>query len=146
MRVAVIAAALMLLLGAGGGSSLPGPGFVRVTTLQLQRLEDRGDVVTVSLLYNKRIQPGAIGNGILHCDFVGRGGPLGSGTHLCDAVYSLPHGKIMAHGLIKSRSFYVLAVTGGTGLYSNVGGELVASTFACCPREERLLFSLETMG
>jgi hypothetical protein len=140
--VAVIAT--LLLLGAGGASSLSGPGIVRVNAEQIDVIQQLGVKTRVSLIYNPRITPRPIGNALIQCRFVGKGGPLGSGTSYCQAVYSLPHGKIMATGLAKRRSFYSLAVTGGTGLYSNVGGEVIVSTFA--PRQERLLFSLETMG
>jgi hypothetical protein len=146
MRRALAVGILVAAISGSSAPSLPGPGFVRVTATAIRQQRSFGDRTTVSLIYNKRIVQHSIGNAILSCDYVGRGGPLGSGTQLCEAVYSMPHGKILASGVVKLRSFYILGVTGGTGLYSNVGGEVVVSTFACCPRQERLLFSLETLG
>jgi hypothetical protein len=144
MKAVAVAVSLFALLGAGGAPSLPGPGIVRVNAEQVRFIDQVGVATRVSLIYNPRITPRPIGNAIVQCRFVGSGGPLGAGTRYCQAVYSFPHGKIMATGLIKKRTFYSLAVTGGTGLYSNVGGELIVSTYA--PRQERLLFSLETLG
>lgn len=63
---------------------------------------------------------------------------------LCEAVYALPRGKLVALGTRSRRDYYVLPVVGGTNLYSTVQGSLVASTISFTPRKERLLFSLES--
>jgi hypothetical protein len=134
-----------LILTSSTAPSLPGPGIVRVQaeTIRSKKLGD--EKFSMALIYNPRITVRAIGNVTMLCKFLGVGGPLGSGTQFCRATYSMPHGKIMAMGLIKKRSFFSLAVIGGTGLYSNVGGEVIVSTYAYPPRQERLLFSLEVM-
>lgn len=97
----------------------------------------------VYLLYNRRITMSAIGYSLLTCTYAGSGGPLGSGVSDCTATYSLAKGKIVARGLLKERSFYQLAVVGGTGFYSGMAGQMLSSTFAFKPHEERLIFSLE---
>jgi hypothetical protein len=146
IRAVAVIAAILLLIGAGAASSLSGPGIVRLTAETVSFNKKLGyHKLQTSLLYNTRITPYAIGNSEVLCTFLGKGGPLSEGTSYCDAVYSLPHGRILASGLIKRRSYYVLAVVGGTGLYSNVGGEVIVSTFAYGPRQERILFSVEVI-
>lgn len=143
MRLLAALAVAVVLWTPAMSPALPGPGVIRVTATQIRTIVREGDTMHVSLIYNRPAFRAAIGNAILSCDFVGRGGPLASGTQLCEAFYSLRKGRIVASGIIKERAFYVLAVTGGTGLYSNVKGELIVSTIAESPRQERLLFSLE---
>jgi hypothetical protein len=80
---------------------------------------------------------------LLGCVFIGRGGPLGSGTSECYGTFVIPKGKITVHGSRKSRSFYVLAVTGGTGLYSTARGQLIASTRGVPEGQQKIVISLE---
>lgn len=152
MRLVALVIVVFALAGAGDTPSLPGPGVVRLTAETLKFGERIGGSdnhakrMQLSLLFNKNIVPGAFGNAIVLCQFLGRGNAFGDSTWYCDATYSLPRGRIEAAGIVRDRSLYVLAVTGGTGLYSNVAGEVIVSTFAFGPRQERLLFSLEAIG
>ena len=66
------------------------------------------------------------------------------GTSVCNGVYSLPRGKLVVQGTRRSMGYYVLPITGGTGVYSHASGSLIAVTVALHPRKDRLLFSLET--
>lgn len=133
------------LLAVKAAAPLSGPAVIDITQTQIRqqgrltRIDD--DEFWVYQLYNRRA---AIGYSLLRCERVGVGGPLGSdGVNECFAVYALAKGKIMAHGVMKRRSYYALAVTGGTGIYSNVGGQVLATTISSRPHEERLLFGLE---
>lgn len=94
-------------------------------------------------IYNTRITRAAIGYSTLRCEFDGRGGPLGSGAFDCSAIYSLAKGKIVARSLVKSRSFYQLAILGGTGFYSGARGQVIVTTLRENPHTERLIFGLE---
>src|SRR5262249_50825127 len=83
-----------------------------------------------------------IGNGYRVCSSLGR--PLGDDVALCQAVYSLPLGKLVVLGTRSRRDYYVLPVVGGTRLYQSVQGSMVASTVSIPPRRERLLFTLQS--
>jgi hypothetical protein len=102
-----------------------------------------GETRFTSLLYNYRRSFNAIGNATLICTFMGKGGPLGSGTSECMGTFNLPKGKIVVGGSRKSRAYYVLAITGGTGLYTGARGQLIAATRGLPEGQQRLVFSLE---
>lgn len=142
--LAVAASLLILVLSmsaARGEGTIPRAALVRVTA---QTAIDRDDGVTLTQAAWIRDRHGTrIGWAITVCAELGEGGPLGSATSACSATYLFPKGRIQAAGTRKVRSSYVLAVTGGTGLYSNVGGQLLVETVDESPRVERLLFSLE---
>lgn len=133
-----------ILFSAPGAAPLSGPALIDISQTQIRHVglkpsRDRW----VYQLYNRRLTQAAIGYSLLHCEDVGKGGPLGSGVSECFAVYGLAKGKITAHGIIKRRSYYALAITGGTGIYSNVKGQVLASQIGSLPHQERLLFGLE---
>ena len=83
-----------------------------------------------------------IGWASLACMFLGRSLP--AHTSQCQGTYSLPRGKIMVAGTRQRVDYYLLAVVGGTGIYSRATGVLIVSTVDRNPRRERLLFSLES--
>lgn len=83
-----------------------------------------------------------IGHGSISCVSFGR--VLPGTVAQCTGVFVLPRGRIVTLGTRQRRDFYMLAVVGGTGLYSNALGTLIVSTVSQRPRRERLLFSLET--
>ena len=87
-------------------------------------------------LFNKGITPTPIG----HSDFTCVN--TGTGSQSCTGTYFLPKGKIMVGGVIASRLFYELAIIGGTGIYSNVNGSVVATFLGGDPSGEFLLFRL----
>jgi len=65
------------------------------------------------------------------------------GVSLCTAVFNLPKGKIVVQGTRRTIDYYLLPVTGGTGIYSHASGSLLGETVSKPPRKDRLLFSLE---
>ena len=87
-------------------------------------------------LFNKGITPTPIGHSDLTCT------NTGTGSMNCSGTYFLPKGKIMVGGVIASRLFYELAVMGGTGIYDNVRGNVVATFLGGVPAREFLLFRL----
>jgi hypothetical protein len=100
-----------------------------------------GDLLLIGTTLRDR-RNRAIGFGAMTCIAFGK--VLPGAISQCAASFVLPLGKITATGTRSRRDFYVLAVTGGTGIYSRASGTLVASTVALTPRRERLLFSLES--
>jgi len=143
MRLVLVALALAVIaiIGASGAQSLDGPALIRVTAVtDFERGLDGPDV-QVSTIRDRRGD--RIGWAVVLCRDLGGGGPLGSASAYCFGTYSFPKGRIQTTGTRKSRSSYVMAVVGGTGLYSNVGGVLLVRMIDEGPRTERLLFSLE---
>lgn len=130
------------------GSAQDGGGLIRIfaVTSNIRTVDvgqpgpSAGDQRIAGLrLYDKRNR--VIGNAYRVCTSLGR--VLGDEAALCQMVFSLPRGKLVAIGTRKRRDYYVLPVVGGTLLYSSVQGTLVASTEELEPhRRERLLFSL----
>jgi hypothetical protein len=96
----------------------PGSAKIRITASITSTTIKAGHVVTSERLYNKSIREKPIGFAIRSCLLVQ------PNTKMCDVVYSLPHGRIDAHGLISNEKVYTLAVTGGTGTYQNSGGQV----------------------
>jgi hypothetical protein len=137
--LAVAALASIVLLAAGAAHSLDGPRLVRVTAVTV--IEQGESEETSDVLFTNVDLRGSAGNrvgsGSLRC-VTGL-----AGVDDCLGTYVLLRGKIMVQGTRLRRDFYVLAVVGGTGIYSNVGGTLLATTLELGPRRERLLFSLE---
>ena len=137
----VLLLAAVAVVGAGGAQSITGPALIRVTAVtDFERGLDGPDV-QVSEIRDRRGD--RIGWAVVLCRDLGSGGPLGSASAYCFGTYSFPKGRIQTTGIRKSRSSYVMAVVGGTGLYSNVGGVLLVRRSFEGPRTERLLFSLE---
>ncbi|MBA2707001.1 MAG: hypothetical protein H0U59_04255 [Gemmatimonadaceae bacterium] len=141
MRIILVALALAVVavVGAGGAQSLEGPALIRVTAVTDFERDLFEQKVQVSEIRNQK----RIGWAVVLCTDLGGGGSLGSATAFCHGSYNFPKGRIQTSGTRKARSSYVMAVVGGTGLYSNVGGVLLVRTISERPRTERLLFSLE---
>jgi hypothetical protein len=127
------------------GSGQVSPGFVRLTSKEIQRTVDNrgslsrgpGDVVVIrQLLYNKGIRRAPIGHSDMVCTFTG------NRSRQCNGTYSLPRGKIIVSGSVRYWEFYKLAIVGGTDLYSDVRGSETATLYARDPRKEILLFRL----
>jgi hypothetical protein len=139
--VTVVAAATPAL----GAHALDQPGTIRVTDRIVKHIHVRGpDRHTHAgdldfyrqQLFNKGITPTPIG----HSDFTCMN--TGTGSQSCTGTYFLPTGKIMVGGVIASRLFYELAVMGGTGVYDNVRGSVVATYLGGIPAKEFLVFRL----
>jgi hypothetical protein len=60
----------------------------------------------------------------------------------CQGTLIMPLGRIMYMGARRSAAYYVLAVVGGTGVYSGSTGQYQARTISTDPRVEYLLVSL----
>lgn len=143
----VIAYALVVWVAAAAAVPHGPQAVINITQTQVRhsgsQVKVDDDEFWLYHLHNTRITPAVIGYSTLRCEFIGRGGVLGTGASDCSAIYSLAKGKLTARGIVKSRSYYALAVTGGTGIYSAMSGQVLASTIAARPHEERLLFGLE---
>jgi len=122
-----------------------GPSTIRVTTREVRyervdigrRGRSPGDTEVVNaLIYNRRITQRSIGHIELVCTFTF--GPSRS----CSATIFLPRGKLVLEGPIFVRSFYQLAVVGGTGLYDNARGTMTGTRIRRSPRGELVLVRL----
>jgi len=145
---AIVTASAVLLVGAAlepRSEAATGPGTIRVTTRETlyQRVDigrrgrTSGDVEVVSaLIYNRGITPRAIGHLELVCHFTV--GPSRS----CLGTILLPRGKIVVGGPIYVRSFYQMAVLGGTGLYDNARGTITGTRIRVNPRGELVIVRL----
>lgn len=60
----------------------------------------------------------------------------------CSGTLLMPLGRIMYAGVRRSARFYVLAVIGGTGIYTGSTGAYQSTTVATGPRVEAVLVSL----
>lgn len=146
MRLLVVVLCLGLLFVPGQAQSAA--GLIRIFSLQTGQAEishgtpsNVGDITLIGTSLRARNNK-TIGYSTMTCIAFGK--TLPGAISQCTATYRLPLGKIVVTGTRKRRDFYVLAVTGGTGIYSRASGTLVASTTALNPRRERLLFSLES--
>lgn len=114
--LAAAAAALALFVASDASSLEPGVARVRVTA----QLEAVARDVQIFGLYNRPAYPGRLGTAFVNCI------PLTRQFADCYETLRLGRGQIVARGIVSQFSkFHVLAIVGGTGLYSNVGGELV---------------------
>jgi hypothetical protein len=126
--------ALVFLTPAPSPALDPGSAKIRITASITSTTVKAGHAVTFESLYNKSIREKPIGFAVRSCLLVQ------PATKVCDVVYSLPHGRVDAHGLISNESVYTLAVTGGTGTYQNAGGQVDA--IAIDAHTLALIFSL----
>jgi len=92
--------------------------------------------ISRALLYNTRIRQRPIGHGQLVCIYTG------DDFRNCDGTFVLPAGKLVVSGGLIYRGLYDLAVTGGTGLYSNVRGSLIVTRVRQNPPGDVLVFRL----
>ncbi len=119
----------------------PGVSTIRVTAEQISRSPE----LTTFHLYNKAIRKTSIGSSIVTCKYIGKGGVLGVGKSWCEASYQLPKGTLIAEGMLQTRFFYQLVVSGGTGTYANVvGGQVITSAIG--QNRFRLIFTLLAAG
>ena len=143
MRLGLFAMALILCTSLLGviverSNAINQPSLIRIFSVETRRLTEGrqpGDrYISFSILKDRRAR--IIGHSSLKCtrSFL----KMSS----CEATYILPRGKIVTQGTMHSRRYFVLAVVGGTGFYSGVGGtmdSLAIDNF----RTHRLLFSLK---
>jgi len=143
--VLAAAAAAVATSSTMGAQALDQPGTIKITDRLVKHIHVRGPDKSTHAgdldfyrqsLYNKGITPTAIG----HSDFTCMN--TGTGSQSCTGTYFLPQGKIMVGGVIASRLFYELAILGGTGIYDNVNGSVVATFLGGVPSREFLVFRL----
>lgn len=120
----------------------PGTYHIRITSQLIKQDKGKRLVLAASALYNKHISSYAIGNSISRCTIMGHKRTFPEGTLFCNVVFRMPLGQIVTAGVVTSRVYYRLAVTGGTGVYSNVGGQVRVITTKLKPHKENLVFSL----
>lgn len=123
----------------------PGDATIHITSTVRKTTHKRGVVINSSSLYNRRITPRSIGNSVRVCRNVSDGVTLPKGRFVCVVVYRFPLGQITAMGVISSPVYYRLAVVGGTGIYSNILGQVKAQAYNLSPTRERLFFSLKAV-
>lgn len=151
LRTVVIALALVVsaafVAGATGkvSAAATGPAQIGISGQQTgylrvdvgRRRTSAGDMEIVRYrLFNRRVSAKAIGRAELVCTFTG------PRSRVCRGTYFLPKGKLVVGGSITFRALYELAVLGGTGLYDNARGSMVATRIRLKPRREFLLFRL----
>jgi hypothetical protein len=133
--VAVVIASLFFAISA---DSLALVGRVNVTATVLDvRVGDvsppglsSGDSRSEVLrLWNKTVSDVPIGNGMIRCAFMGRGGAFGSrGVSYCTGTFTIgsrsKFGKISIAGPRRRFAVGNYVVVGGTGIYAGSGGSL----------------------
>lgn len=123
-------------------NATPGTSRINLTAQVITRDKIGSIRFAAYALYNKPRYSNAIGNSISRCSSVGRRRTLPKGTQLCTNVYRLPLGQVIAMGLVTSPIYYKMAITGGTGEYKNIGGEVLIITTKLKPRKEKLVFTV----
>ncbi len=153
MRLLLATLAALLALAAPAVASAPtrvtiqpGPSSVRITDLLIEKhsVNHGAALVRTFLLYNKAITKHSIGHSVLFCTHLGKGGVLGSGQDYCREQFTLARGTLLAEGIISTNQvFYDLAITGGTGIYANVGaGDVSSAITKLVPREDNVIMQL----
>jgi hypothetical protein len=146
IAIALVASAAFVAAATGKVSTAAtGPAQISISGQQTgysrinvgSRRTSPGDMEIIRLrLFNRRVTSRPIGRGELVCTFTNRR------SRVCRGTYFLPRGNLVVGGSITFREFYELAVLGGTGLFDNARGSLVATRINRKPRREFLLFRL----
>lgn len=132
-------------------SELTKPGVIRITSREVSReVVDTGrpgpstgdQLVVTQLLFNRRLNPNALGHQEMLCTHLGRGDVRGGGSRQCAMTFYLPQGRLVAGGAVHNLLFYQVPILGGTGLYDNVGGALTVTFLGGRPARQLLLFRL----
>jgi hypothetical protein len=145
LLVGVLAGAALLAIPWESTSDAgTGPAIVRITDRQLtQKRVDLGprgtspgdlEIVRHRLFDRAR---NVIGRSELVCTFVDN-----RRSRSCRGTYILPRGKIVVGGSLQYHQFYVLAVTGGTGLFDNARGTLTDTRTARRPVRDLVVIRL----
>ena len=147
LATALVALGAVLFFPASSAPStaLKGPGTIRITGRQIAftRVDtgsagrSPGDMEISRLqLYNTRIRQRPIGHAQTVCIYTG------DNSSNCTGTFVLPAGKLVVSGGLIYRSLYDLAVTGGTGFYSNARGTLIVTRVRQSPPRDVLVFRL----
>lgn len=110
---------LVLVLGATASTTIdPGPSRIRLSAVLAGELRSPLPSRTYAL-YNRPAYPDRLGTGVSTCI------PAALGWLDCSYLLRLSRGTIVARALVpEAATFRLLAIVGGTGYYSNVGGEM----------------------
>jgi hypothetical protein len=141
----VLVLVLVVLLIIPTANGLTRPGVVRVTTRNLYTVSTTAGPLQVASVFNLNVSPNPIGNAQVLCIAADGGrGPLPAGSRYCWGTYTIGNNSLVVQGVSRNAFRYELAVTGGTGTYSNVGGTLNVYRITSNPLRERLVFNLTT--
>ena len=141
MKHIAVAITLACLIAAIGAGSAPAKrlGLVSVFAITQRQVDDDRFHLVVKRVRDKLSRP--IGEVDQFCiDMPHTAGEDFRQT--CQGTLIMPLGRIMYMGARRSAAYYVLAVVGGTGIYSGVGGQYQARTISTDPRVEYVLVSL----
>lgn len=135
-RVAVavsLACTIAVLVGAAGAPAKR-VGLIRVFATTMHEVNDGRVHLVVKTVRDKRQRVvGEIGQVCID---------LPSDRQECAGTLLMPLGRLTYAGLRRSARFYVLAITGGTGIYVGSTGAYQSTTVAVDPRVEAILVSL----
>lgn len=139
--VSLTAFGMVGMLG-GAALALNRPGIIRITATITKTTGPippyiGSTTIEIANLYNRPKYQGRIGTEIMACTYSGDS----QKRFLCRGSFSLARGKIQVAGTRRGRSYYVLAVTGGTGFYAGVTGQLVGAKIG--PKIDSLAFGLK---
>lgn len=137
MRFALVAGAVLVVaLLAGSAAAIePGPASIHVTLRKVREVIDGDRLVSTFDVLNRPRYRDPIGEAVLVC--------VRARVQLysCRQEFKLSRGQITSEGLVTSRAFFRLAVTGGTGYYDNVGGSMVVQSIG--PASSVVVISLQ---
>ena len=124
----------------------PGVNYIRITS-QVITKDKKGTIKYAAYaLYNKPTYIHSIGNGVSRCNNIGNRRTLPRGTQVCNYIFRFPLGQIVTAGVVTSPVYFKLAVTGGTGLYANIGGQVQVITTKLKPLKQNLSFTIFAYG
>ncbi len=127
----VVALALAVVFaGSAGNAATPEGAVFTASITDIDEAVGGSRVTTVFQIRDRKAS--VVGWGTTVCL------ALQNGAFQCWGSYVLPKGKISVQGTRRNRSFYVLAIVGGTGRYNGWGGTLIGRQYA--PDRERLVF------
>jgi hypothetical protein len=143
--VGLVVAGLAIGPWQGRSEAGTGPAMIRITDRELAvtrvdigaRGISPGDVEVVRSRLFQRGTGAVIGHGEIVCTFVDS-----VRSRVCRGTYVLPKGKLVVGGSISYRSFYELAVLGGTGLFDNARGTLTVTRTNRRPVRDLVVFRL----
>jgi hypothetical protein len=132
LAAATVAAGTLLV--PSGQAIQPGPSLIEITAARTSTNVVYATTITTYNLFNRPAFPKAIGSAVLVCT------KAAVQATICDEYLRLNRGQIVAKGLIVTRDFYRLAITGGTGYYDNIGGTMTVR--ATGPRTQQVVLNL----
>jgi len=130
-----LAAMSLTLVAASDSSALVGKVNVAATLLDV-RISDVGTpgrssgdgTAEVLRLWNRTVSDLPVGNGLIRCTFLGKGGAFGRGMSYCVGTFTLgsghKFGKITVTGPRYRTRYGNYVVTGSTGVYSGSSGSM----------------------